>query len=76
VAATLCVYRHSMAAWLTTYMIGGLEQALRYNISQPKRSRHVTETALAALKTQLQTSPGFPSYGHIRTGLAEQHQVQ
>ena len=76
VAARLHVHRHSVAAWFAAYTTGGLEPALRYNVPQPTRSRRITDTALAALKTQLQTAAGFPSYGHIRTWLAEQHQVQ
>jgi transposase len=75
VAATLRVHRHSVAAWFAAYTAGGLEHALRYNIPQPTRSRRITDTALTALKAQLQTPTGFPSYGHIRTWLAEQHQV-
>jgi transposase len=76
VAALLRVHRHSVAAWFAAYAAGGLEQALRYNVPQPPRSRRLTDTALAALTAQLQTDAGFPSYGHIRTWLAEQHQVQ
>ena len=76
VAATLRVHRHSVAAWFAAYTVGGLEQALRYNVPQPTRSRRITDTALTALKARLQTPTGFPSYGHIRTWLAEQYQVQ
>jgi transposase len=76
VSALLHVHRHSVAAWVAAYTVGGLEQALRYNVPQPTRARRLTDTARAALKAQLQTSSGFPSYGHIRTWLAEQHQVQ
>jgi hypothetical protein len=60
-------HRHSVAAWFAAYTAGGLEQALPYHVPQPTRSRRITETALAALKTQLQTAAGFPSYRHIRT---------
>ena len=42
----------------------------------PERVRRMTETALTALQEQLRTPAGFASYGHIRTWLAEQHQVQ
>jgi hypothetical protein len=35
----------------------------------------MTDTALMALKEHLRTPAGFASYGHIRTWLAEQHQV-
>ena len=76
VAAMLHVHRHSGAAWFAAYTAGGLEQALQYHVPQPTRSRRLTDTALTALKAQLQTTAGFPSYGHIRTWLAEQHQVQ
>lgn len=76
VAAMLHVHRHSVAAWFAAYTTGGLEQALRYNVPQPTRSRRITETALTALKAQLQTSGGLPRYGASRTWLAEQHQVQ
>jgi hypothetical protein len=38
--------------------------------------RRMTETALTALQEQLRPPAGFASYGHIRTWLAEQHQVQ
>jgi transposase len=76
VAAMLHVHRHSVAAWFAAYTAGGLEQALQYQVPQPTRSRRITETALTALKAQLQTPTGFPSYGHIRTWLAEQYQVQ
>jgi transposase len=76
VAATLRVHWHSVAAWFAAYTAGGLEQALRYTVPTPTRSRRLTETALAALKAQLQTPTGFPSYSHIRTWLAEQDQVQ
>ena len=76
VARILQVHRHSVAAWFAAYMAGGLEQALRYAVPHPTRSRRLTETALTALKAQLQTPTGFPSYGDIRTWLAEQHQVQ
>jgi transposase len=76
VAKTLGVHRHSVAAWLAAYAVGGVEQALRYDVPQPTRVRRMTEPALAALKEQLQTPTGFASYGQIRTWLAEQHQVQ
>jgi hypothetical protein len=36
----------------------------------------MTDVALTALKEQPQTPAGFASYGHIRTWLAEQHQMQ
>jgi transposase len=61
VATMLHVHRHSVAAWFAAYTAGGLEQALQYNVPQPTRARRITETALAALKTQLQTAAGFPS---------------
>jgi hypothetical protein len=67
VAALLPVHRHSVAAWFAASTSGGLEQALRYNVLQPPRRRRITETAL---KAQLQTAVGFPSYGSIRTWLA------
>ena len=76
VAATLHVHRHSVAAWFVAYTAGGLAQALQYHVPQPTRSRRLTDTALTALKAQLQSAAGVPSYGHIRTWLAEQHQVQ
>jgi transposase len=76
VAVILGVHRHSVAAWFTAYAAGGVEQALRYEVPQPTRMRRMTETALTALTAQLQTPAGFASYGHIRTWLAEQHQVQ
>jgi len=38
--------------------------------------RRITATALAALQAQLRPPAGFASYGHIRTWLAQQHQVQ
>jgi transposase len=76
VAQTLGVHRHSVAAWFAAYAAGGMEQALRYAVPQPTRTRRLTDTALAALKTHLQAPTGFASYGHIRTWLAEQHQVQ
>lgn len=75
VAKLLGVYRHSVAAWFAAYAAGGMEQALQYDVPRPARARRMTETALTALKTQLQTPAGFPSYGHIRTWLAEHHQV-
>ena len=75
VAKTLGVHRHSVAAWFAAYTAGGLEQALQYHVPTPMR-RRLTETALTALKAPLQTPAGFPSYGHIRTWLAEQSQVQ
>jgi transposase len=76
VAATLRVHRHSVAAWFAAYAAGGLEQALQYHVPQPTKSRRLTDPALHALKAQLQTPAGFPSYGHIRTWLAEQYQVR
>jgi transposase len=76
VAAALGVHRHSVAAWLTAYAQGGIEHALSYHVPRPTIPRRITETALTALTAQLQTPTGFPSYGHIRTWLAEQHQVQ
>jgi transposase len=75
VAAALGVHRHSVAAWFAAYAAGGVEQALRYDIPRSTRARRMTDTALAALKAQLQAPAGFASYGHIRTWLAEQHQV-
>jgi transposase len=75
VAKTLGVHRHSVAAWFAAYAAGGMEQALRYDVPRSTRGRRMTATALAALKTHLQTPTGFPSYGHIRTWLAEHHQV-
>jgi transposase len=76
VAKTLGVHRHSVAAWFAAYAVGGVAQALQYAVPTPPRVRRMTETALAALKEQLQTAAGFASYGQIRTWLAEQHQVQ
>ena len=52
VARILQVHRHSVAAWLAAYTAGGLEQALRYAVPQPTRSRRLTETARTALKAQ------------------------
>jgi transposase len=76
VAAALGVHRHSVAAWFTAYAEGGIEPTLQYHVPRPTRDRRLTDTALTALKAQLHTPEGFPSYGHIRTWLAEQHQVQ
>jgi transposase len=76
VAKTLGVHRHSVAAWFAAYAVGGVEHALQYDIPRPTRARRMTNTALMALKEQLQTPAGFASYGHIRTWLAEQHHVQ
>jgi transposase len=76
VAQTLGVHRHSVAAWFASYAAGGVEHALQYAIPRPTRARRITDTALTALKEQLQTPAGFASYGHIRTWLAEQPQVQ
>jgi hypothetical protein len=76
VAAMLRVHRHRVAAGFAAYTAGGLEQALQYHVPTPTRSRRITETALTALKAQLQTPAGFPSYGHIRPWLAAQHPVQ
>jgi transposase len=75
VAVTLRVHRHSVAAWFAAYAAGGLEQALRYDVPRPTRSRRITETALTALTAQWQTSRGFPSSGALRTWLAEHPQV-
>jgi transposase len=76
VAKTLGVHRHSVAAWFAAYAAGGIEQALRYDVPHPTRGRRMTDTALTALKEQLRTPAGFASSGHIRTWLAEQHEVQ
>jgi transposase len=76
VAAALGVHRHSVAAWFAAYAAGGVEQALRYDVPRPTRAQRMTDPALAALQAQLRTPAGFASYGHIRTWLAEQHQVQ
>jgi transposase len=76
IAAALGVHRHSVAVWLAAYAAGGIENALRYHVPRPSRTRRLTATALTALKDQLHTPAGFASYGHIRTWLAEQHQVQ
>jgi transposase len=76
VAAALGVHRHRVAAWFAAYVIGGVEQALQYDVPRPTRARRMTDTALTALKEHLQTPAGFASYGHIRTWLAEPHQVQ
>src|SRR5262245_7500492 len=54
VAQTLGVHRHSVAAWFAAYAAGGVEQALRYAVPHPTRTRRMTDTALAALQTQLQ----------------------
>ena len=75
VAATLGVHRHSVAAWFAAYAAGGVDQALQYDVPRPTRARRMTDTALTALKECLRTPAGFASYGHIRTWLAEQHQV-
>jgi hypothetical protein len=68
VAATLHVHRHSVAAWFAAYTAGGLGQALRYNVPQPTRSRRMTATALAALKTPLQPLWAFPATGPSAPG--------
>jgi transposase len=75
VAAALGVHRHSVAAWFAAYAAGGIEQALRDDVPRPTRARRMTDTARTALTEQLRTPEGFASYGHIRTWLAEQHQV-
>jgi transposase len=76
VAAALGVHRHRVAARFTAYAQGGIEHALSDHVPRPTMPRRITETALTALQARLQTPTGFPSYGHIRTWLAEQHQVQ
>jgi transposase len=76
VARALGVHRHSVAVWFAAYAAGGVEHALRYDVPRPPRTRRLTDTALTALKAQLQAPEGFASYGHIRMWLAEQHQVQ
>ena len=76
VATILGVHRHSVAAWFAAYAVGGVEQALRYDVPRPTRARRMTDTALTALQEHLRTPEGFASYGHIRTWLAEPHQVQ
>jgi hypothetical protein len=60
--------------WLPT--LWGGDQALQYDGPRPRRARRMTDTALTALKEHLRAPAGGASYGHIRTGLAEQHQVQ
>jgi transposase len=75
VAKPLGVHRHSVAGWFAADAAGGLEQALRYDVPRSARARRLPEPARAALKTQWQPPAGVPSSGHIRTGLAEHHQV-
>jgi transposase len=76
VAAALGVHRHRVAAWFTAYAQGGIEHALSDHVPRPPMPRRITETALTALKARWHTPTGFPSDGHLRTWLAEQHQVQ
>jgi transposase len=75
IAALLGVHRHSVAAWFDAYAAGGVEQALRYQVSTPPVHRRMTETALRALQDKLQDPQGFPGYNHIRVWLAQEHQV-
>jgi transposase len=75
VAAALGVHRHSVTAWFAAYAASGVDRALQYDVPGPTRVRRLTDTALTALKEHLRAPAGFASYGHIRTWLAEQHQV-
>jgi transposase len=75
IAALLGVHRHSVAAWFNAYAAGGVDHALRYQVSTPPVHRRMTETALRALQDKLQDPRGFAGYDHIRVWLAEAHQV-
>jgi len=75
IAALLGVHRHSVAAWFDAYAAGGLEQALRYQVSTPPVHRRMTDTAVRALQDKLQDPHGFPGYDQMRVWLAEAHQV-
>jgi transposase len=74
-AALLGVHRHSVAAWLNAYAAGGLDQALRYQVSTPPIHRRMTDTAFAALQDKLKDPRGFTGYDQIRVWLAGEHQV-
>jgi hypothetical protein len=75
IAALLGVHRHSVAAWFDAYAAGGVEHALRYQVSTPPVHRRMTETALQALRAKLEEPNGFAGYDQIRVWLAEAHQV-
>lgn len=75
IARVLGVHRHSVAAWFAAYTQGGLAAALWYQVPQPPRRQRITPAALHALRVKLQEPAGFPSYHHIRTWLAAEHDV-
>jgi hypothetical protein len=75
IAALLGVHRHSVAAWCDAYAAGGVEHALRYQVSTPPLHRRMTETAFRALQDKLKDPKGFAGYDQIRVWLAEAHQV-
>jgi hypothetical protein len=75
IAALLGVHRHSIAAWFAAYAAGGVEHALRYQVSTPPVHRRMTDTALRALQAKLKDPKGFPGYDHIRGWLAEEYQI-
>jgi hypothetical protein len=75
IAALLGVHRHSVAAWFKAYAAGGVDAALRYQVSTPPVHRRITDTAFRALQDKLQDPKGFSGYDQIRAWLAEEHQV-
>jgi transposase len=75
IAALLGVHRHSVAAWFDAYAAGGVDQALRYQVSTPPVHRRLTDAALTALQDKLKAPQGFAGYDQIRLWLAEVHQV-
>jgi hypothetical protein len=75
IAALLGVHRHSVAAWWDAYAAGGLDHALRSQVSMPPVHRRMTDTALRALQDKLKDPHGFSGYDQLRVGLAEEHQV-
>jgi transposase len=74
-AVLLGVHRHSVAAWFDAYAEGGLDKMLSYQVPRPPNRSRITPTALTALQEYLKNPHGFAGYAHLRTWLAEQHQV-
>jgi transposase len=74
-AALLGVHRHSVAAWLDAYAAGGVDTMLSYQVPRPPTRSRLTPAAFTALQDRLPDPHGCAGYAHLRTWLAEQHQV-
>lgn len=63
----------TVTRWLQKYRSGGLSSLLEIK-KAPGAKRKINDAALASLKRELETGPGFSSYGAIVEWLKQEHE--